>query len=122
MFYKKAVLKNLAIFIGKHLSWSLSFNENAGLQSFGFIKKRLQYRCFVVNIAKFLRTLVLENICKRLFERFPTLINNITRTYEVKKTFSLKQQQQENKQKSDLNIDNFAVLLHFLITYIFSKI
>ena len=29
-------------------------------------KKRLQNRCFPMNIAKFLRTLILNNICKRL--------------------------------------------------------
>ena len=43
VFYKKAVLKNFAIFSGKHL----------------------QDRCFPVNIAKFLRTLLLKNICER---------------------------------------------------------
>ena len=31
-----------------------------------FIKKRLQHRCFRVKFAKFLRTPVLKNICKRL--------------------------------------------------------
>ena len=31
-----------------------------------FIKKRLQYRCFPVNIAKFLWTSILNNICERL--------------------------------------------------------
>ena len=30
-------------------------------------KKRLQHRCFPVNIAKFLRTTILKNICERLF-------------------------------------------------------
>ena len=30
------------------------------------IKKRLQHRCFPVNIAKFLRALVLKNICEQL--------------------------------------------------------
>ena len=78
MFYKKAVLKNLATFIGKCLCWSLSFNENAGLQSCNFFKKTLPHRRFPVNIAKFLRKPVLKNICKRLFERFPTLTSNIT--------------------------------------------
>ena len=42
---KKAVLKNSAIFTGKHLCWSHYF-----------IKKRLQNNYFPVNIAKFLRT------------------------------------------------------------------
>ena len=38
------------------------FNKVAGLQAL----KRLQHRCFTLNIAKFLRTLILKNICKRL--------------------------------------------------------
>ena len=56
---------------------SLFFDKNAGLQSSNFIKKRLQYRIFSVNIAKFLRTPVLKNICERLFQSFPTWTNNI---------------------------------------------
>ena len=31
-----------------------------------FIKKRLQHRCFPINIAKFLRTPILKNICECL--------------------------------------------------------
>ena len=42
MFFKRGVLKNFAVF--------------TGLQACNFIKKRLQHRCFSVNIAKFLRT------------------------------------------------------------------
>ena len=42
MFYK--IVKNLAIFTGKHLYWSF-FLRN-------FVKKILQYRCFPVNIVK----------------------------------------------------------------------
>ena len=40
--------KNFAIFTGKHMCWSLFFN---------FIEKRLQHRCFPVNIGKFLKNL-----------------------------------------------------------------
>ena len=36
------------------------------LKVYSFIKKRLQYRCFPVNIAKFLRTSILKNICQQL--------------------------------------------------------
>ena len=54
MFLKIVALKNFAIFTGKHLCWSL------------FIKNRLQQRCFLVNIGKFLRAPILKNICKRL--------------------------------------------------------
>ena len=39
--WEKGALKNVAIFPGKNLCWSLFFNE-----------KRLQHRCFPVNIVK----------------------------------------------------------------------
>ena len=55
---KCSVLKNFAIFTRKHLCWSP--------QACNFIKKKLQYRCFVVNITKILRTPILKtsaNVC-----------------------------------------------------------
>ena len=65
---QSSVLKRFAIFSGKHLRWSLFFNEDAGLQTCNFIKKRLQCRCFPVNIAKFLRTAVfIEHLRRLLF-------------------------------------------------------
>ena len=42
------------------------FNKAAGLQTCNFIKKRLQHRCFSMNIAKFLRTTILKNNSERL--------------------------------------------------------
>ena len=61
VFYKKAVLKNLAIFTRKHLR-----------QRFFLIKlpiwrpsKEDSNRCFPVNIAKFLRIPIVKNICER---------------------------------------------------------
>ena len=51
---KSAVLRDFAIFTKKYLCWSL------------FIIKRLQHRCFTVNIAKFLRIPILNKICVRL--------------------------------------------------------
>ena len=54
------LLKNLSIFTGKHLCWSLFLIK---LRAF---KNRLQHRCFPVTIAKFLRRTVLKNICERL--------------------------------------------------------
>ena len=72
---KKAVLKNFA---EKHLRWNPYLNKNAGLQSWNFIKKSLQHRLFPVNIAKFLRTPILQNIFERLFQRFPIWARNIT--------------------------------------------
>ena len=42
------------------------FSKAAGLQACNFTKKRLQKRCFPVKFAKFLRTRILKDICKRL--------------------------------------------------------
>ena len=42
-------------------------NKVACLKAGNFIKERLQHRCFSVNIANFLRTPILKNICKLLF-------------------------------------------------------
>ena len=53
MFFKIGALKNFPIFTRKHLCWSL------------FLIKRLQQRCFPVNIAKFLRETIFKNICDR---------------------------------------------------------
>ena len=57
----KAVFKDFAIFTGKQLCWSHFLR-----QACKFIENGLQHNCLPVNIAKFLRTLTLKNICKRL--------------------------------------------------------
>ena len=68
----KAVVKNVTIFRGKHLCQSL-FNKVAVLlkrdYNTGVFKpatllkmRRLQHRCFPLNMMKFLRTTVLKNI------------------------------------------------------------
>ena len=56
---KKAGLENFAICTRKHLSRSFFLIK---LQACNFIKKRLQHRCFPVNIAEFTRTPTLKNI------------------------------------------------------------
>ena len=53
VFFNKGILKNYAIFTGKHLCWSLFFLM---FQACNFIKKSLQQRYFPVNFAKFFRT------------------------------------------------------------------
>ena len=63
---RKGVLRNLAKFNGKHLCQSLFFNKAAGLRPATLLKKRLWYRCFPVNFAKFLRTPFLQNTSGRL--------------------------------------------------------
>ena len=42
------------------------FNKAAALKASHFIKKRLQHSCFPVNIAKFIKTPILKNSCKRM--------------------------------------------------------
>ena len=42
------------------------FDKSACLKACNFIKKRLQHRYFPVNITKFLRAPILNNICERL--------------------------------------------------------
>ena len=55
MFFGIGILKNFAIFTGKHPCWGLFFNKVAGLRPATLLNERLQYRCFPVNIVKFLK-------------------------------------------------------------------
>ena len=52
VFFKIGTLKNFAILTGKHLCWSVFFNKVAVFAT--LLKKRLQHRCFPVNIPNFL--------------------------------------------------------------------
>ena len=63
VFCKKRVFKNFADFTGKYLRWSLFLIK---LQACNIIKKRLQCRCFLVEISKFLRIPFLKNICDQI--------------------------------------------------------
>ena len=70
VFCKNDVLKNFTIFTEKRLCLSHFLNkvaEISSLQHWRFIKKRFQHRCFPVNIAKFLKTRIMKNICEELF-------------------------------------------------------
>ena len=58
------------------------FNKVAGLQACNFIKKRLQHSCFSVNIVKFLRTLILKNICKWLLLLCVRLIGQLSQLFQ----------------------------------------
>ena len=59
---RKAVLK-ISQYLQENICVGVPFNKVAGLQGCNFIKKRLEYRCFPVNIANFLRTAILKNMC-----------------------------------------------------------
>ena len=60
IFLKIGFLKSFANFTGKHLCWSL-FLKNLQAQGLQLHKKRLQYGCFPVKFAKFLRNRFVEN-------------------------------------------------------------
>ena len=94
VFHKKAVLKNFAVFTGKHLCWDLFFNKNASLQGPSFIKKRLQ---------KFLRTPILKNICERLLLRVSLeLVSIWTNTIGIEEDVFPKIKQNKNRSKTQL--------------------
>ena len=112
MFHKKAVLKNFAIFTGKHLYRNLFFNKNASLQGHSFIKKRLE---------NFLRTPILKKICERLLlrvslELFSIWTNNIGSEEDA---FS-KIKQNKNRSKTQLSKKNLPfhdVLYQFVFLF-----
>ena len=120
MFYKKATLKNFAIFTEKHLCWNLLFNKNIGLQVCNFITKGLQRRCFLANIENFLRTPILKSISERLplrvfLERFPTWAN--TRGSEEDIFSKTKQEKRSKTQLDEKNLRFYDVLYHFVFLY-----
>ena len=93
VFCEKVVLKNFAMFIGKHLCQSLFFNIVTVPSSAALLKKRPLHRCFRVNIVKFLRMLILKNTCERLllmkidFEKTNKLCplgNEVAKSFHVK--------------------------------------
>ena len=111
---RKGVLWNLAKFTGKHLCQSLFFNK---VKPATLLKKRLWYKCFPVNFAKFLRTYFSQNTSGRLLLKIKLLfIHNSEKTtpiyfqivwyeipeavvprYSVKKVFlKISQNSQEN--------------------------
>ena len=60
-FFKKGVLENFTKFTEKHFCWSLFFNKIAGLRPKCLLKKKLQHRCFPLNLVKFFRNSFLKN-------------------------------------------------------------
>ena len=65
VFCKKGVLKKFTNFTRKQLYWSL-FPMKVQAWLYNFFKKRLQHRCFLLKLTKFLKTLIINNICERL--------------------------------------------------------
>ena len=109
---KEVVLKNFEL-----LPWSLILIK---LQAFR-LKKRLQHRCFrfPLNIAKFFRTPILKNICKRLPLRSGKNKNILCLCLAVKwleNVFvknTIPQQDILPKVKTKISSFTFQVYLHF---------
>ena len=66
--------KNVVKFTEKHLYRILFFSKVAGFQVGTFFRKRLRQKCFPVNFANFLRTLILQNTSKLLLLCFEEVI------------------------------------------------
>ena len=56
MFFKIDDLRNFVIFTGTTSVLESFLNKVSGFSKCNFVQKELQHRCFLVNIAKFLRT------------------------------------------------------------------
>ena len=61
VFFKKGVFKLRNIY-RKTPVLEFIFNQVTGLKGCNFMNKRLQHKCFPVNIAKFLRTAFIERL------------------------------------------------------------
>ena len=70
-----------------------------------------------MNIAKFLRTPVLKNICERLFERFATRANNITSNIESEEDIFSKTKQKRHSKSHEENFPFHDALDHFVFLY-----
>ena len=77
---QKGVLKNFSKFTGKRLCQSFFINKVTGLRPVTSLKKRLWHRCFLVNLAKFLRTPSLQNTSGRMLLQIPCFINLASKT------------------------------------------
>ena len=75
---EKVVLKNFAIFTGKHLRWSLFLIElQAQAQRPATVLKETLAKDFSVNITKILRTPIFKKTCKQLLLQFLLFTVNI---------------------------------------------
>ena len=66
MFVQRCSVKKMLLKPTQNSQENTCTGVSEGLKACNFIKKRFQYRCFLVNFAKFLRTPLLKNICEPL--------------------------------------------------------
>ena len=88
MFSKESGTKTSATVSNKYqiqLKKSICYRENSEAatvdvlqkKASNFIKKKLQHNCFPVNVAKFLRTPIIKDICKQLLLKISTTVTNL---------------------------------------------
>ena len=88
VFCKKRFLRNVAKFTGKLLCQSLFFNKVAGWGLQLYLKKQLRHKYFSPNLAKFLRTPVLQNISGRLLLTVAYLLDRSIKNSQKLKSVS----------------------------------
>ena len=82
---RKTALKNFARFPGKQLCWSLLLIK---LQPLSFNSNRLQHRCFLVNITKFLRASILKISANGCF--FAFICHRFLNSYRIIASYSFR--------------------------------
>ena len=109
MFFRIVVLKNFSVFTGKHQCWSLFLIK---LQTWR-LAKRLQNKCFPVNIAKFLRTPFLQNTSGGCFYK-------MMKFYKDMSTFFLTGwRHMSRKNTMEISSIYWSVLLLILFNWLF---
>ena len=78
VFYRKSCSEEFCNIRRKTSVLESLFDSLAGFKTCNFLKKRLQQKCFPVNIAKFLKTLILIKICKQQLLPFMLFTVNIS--------------------------------------------
>ena len=92
------------------------FDKVAVIQPSNFNKERLQHRCFPVNIANFLKTPILKNICERLL--LLTAIFSQKNNY-MQRCFDLPEPKLHKKLSCVMLVHSPQTTFHRKIIYIF---
>ena len=131
MFLKIGVLKDFASFSGKHLHWKTPALQAFRSATWNFIKKRLQHKDFPVKClrAPFSTKQPMWLLFKQQYQSVQRCFSNISYTQSTLITWNSHNDKLIRKThwltrftqtafllKSDLNVNNFTVILHFLIT------
>ena len=113
VFNKTNALKNFAIFTEKHLRWSHLLNKNAGLQSWNFIKKRLDQ--YVFGLPRTPKSLIPFFTSKHTFFTSNNAIFNIITHTHFFLYFLIKQ----NPLKIGIQGNNLHIFLWYLKIWVF---